>query len=113
MSVSSSTPPHLTRRSATKLLGGAVLSSLVTSPLTWAQQQTAAAQPTYTRLLSDEDLTFLEEMEHSACLFFSEQVDPSTGQVLDRATSKNPTGALDSRFVSSIAATGFGLTAWC
>jgi hypothetical protein len=114
MSASSSTPPHITRRSATKLLGGALLSSLVPSPLAWTQQQTAAAtQPAYTRLLSDEDLAFLEEMEHAACLFFSEQVDPSTGQVLDRATNKNTTGALDSRFVSSIAATGFGLTALC
>jgi len=52
-------------------------------------------------------------MEHAACLFFSEQVDPASGQVLDRAACKNPTGALDSHFVSSIAATGFGLTALC
>ena len=43
MSVSSSTPPHLTRRSATKLLGGALLSTLVHSPLTHAQQTEAPA----------------------------------------------------------------------
>ncbi len=114
MSVSSSTPPHITRRSATKLLGGALLSSLVTSPLAPAeQQQTATPQPAYTRLLSDEDIAFLDDLEHSACLFFSEQVDPSSGQVLDRAASKNTTGQLDPHFVSSIAATGFGLTAVC
>src|SRR5258708_18610877 len=112
MSVSSSTPPHSTRRSATKLLGGAFLSSLPTSPSAWTQQP-AAPSPTYTRLLSDEDLVFLEEMEHAACLYFSEQVDPSTGQVLDRAINKTSTGQLDSGFVSSIAATGFGLTALC
>src|SRR5882762_7302954 len=112
MSVSSSTPPHITRRSATKLLGGALLSSLATSPFAWTQQP-AAPTPTYTRLLSDEDLDFLEEMEHAACLYFSEQVDPSTGQVLDRATNKTSTGELDPHFVSSIAATGFGLTALC
>lgn len=112
MSASSSTPPQITRRSAAKLLGGALLSSAVSSPLTWGQQP-APAQPAYTRLLSDEDLQFLEELEHTACLFFTEQADPATGQVLDRAHCKNPTGALDSYFVSSIAATGFGLTALC
>ena len=112
MSVSSSTPPHITRRSATKLLGGTLLSRLAASPFAWAQQP-AAPSPTYTRLLSDEDLDFLEEMEHAACLYFSEQVDPSSGQVLDRAVNKTSTGELDSGFVSSIAATGFGLTALC
>jgi hypothetical protein len=112
MSASSSTPPHITRRNATKLLGGAVLSTLVPSPLIHAQQ-TTPTQPAYTRLLSDEDLVFLEEMEHAACLYFSEQVDPASGQVLDRAQNKNNTGGLDTRFVSSIAATGFGLTALC
>src|ERR1700704_4881856 len=112
MSVSSKTPRHITRRSATKLLGGTLLSSLVSSPLAWTQQP-AAPTPTYTRLLSDEDLVFLEEMEHAACLYFSEQVDPSNGQVLDRAINKTSTGELDSGFVSSIAATGFGLTALC
>ena len=112
MSVRTSTPPHITRRSATKLLGGALLSTVLPSPFTEAQQ-TAAAQAAYTRLLSDDDLVFLEEMEHAACLFFSEQVDPASGQVLDRANCKNTSGQLDSHFVSSIAATGFGLTALC
>src|SRR5258708_6159946 len=111
MSARSSTPSHITRRTATKLLGGTLLSTLV--PPLPAQTQQAAAQPAYTRLLSDEDLVFLEEMQHAACLYFSEQVDPATGQVLDRANCKNTTGALDNLFVSSIAATGFGLTAAC
>src|SRR5258705_13962022 len=112
MSVRSTHPPHITRRRATKILGGALLSSLPTSPFA-STQEPAAPSPTYTRLLSDEDLDSLEEIEHAACLFFSEQVDPSTGQVLDRAINKTATGELDSRFVSSIAATGFGLTALC
>jgi hypothetical protein len=112
MSERSSTPPHITRRSATKLLGGALLSSLVTSPLAGAQQA-EAPHPAFTRLLSDEDLAFLDDLEHAACLFFSEQADPSTGQVLDRANNKNVTGEFDAHFVSSIAATGFGLTALC
>ena len=112
MSARPTTPPHITRRNATRLLGGALISTLV--PSSPAQAQPAAAsQPTYSRLLSDDDLAFLEEMEHAACLFFCEQVDPASGQVLDRASNKNTTGQLDSHFVSSIAATGFGLTALC
>src|SRR5258707_15724279 len=101
MSVSSSTPPLITRRSVTRLLGGTLLSGLATPSLAWTQQP-AAPGPTYTRLLSDDDLDFLEEMEHAACLFFSEQANPSNGQVLDRATNKTSTGQLDSSFVSSI-----------
>jgi len=119
----------ITRRSATKLLGGALLSNLVASASALAQTPAAAARqapvlpagaPTapaapvpYHRLLSDEDLAFLDDMEHAACLFFFEQADPATGQVLDRATNKTSTGELDRHFASSIAATGFGLTALC
>lgn len=51
----------------------------------------------------------MEEIEHAAFLFFWEQVDPNTGQVKDRAFAAGN----DSRTVSSIAATGFGLTALC
>ena len=112
MTVRSPTPPQITRRSATRLLGGALFFSLASSSFA-RKQQPAAPSPTYTRLLSDDDLDFLEEMEHAACLYFSEQVDPASGQVLDRADCKNNTGQMDSRFVSSIAATGFGLTALC
>ena len=48
-----------------------------------------------------------------ACLYFTEQADPATGQVLDRAVNKTSTGEFDTHFASSIAATGFGLTALC
>ena len=51
----------------------------------------------------------MEEIEHAAFLFFWEQADPNTGQVKDRAFAAGN----DSRTVSSIAATGFGLTALC
>ncbi len=112
MNESSSTPPQLSRRNATKLLGGAILSTLLPSPLTEAQQ----TQPTptgLTRLLSDDDIAFLEDMEHSACLYFTEQADPGSGQVLDRAVNKTSTGDFDRHFTSSTAATGFGLSALC
>jgi hypothetical protein len=55
------------------------------------------------------DDQLLEEMEKAAFLFFWEQADPTTGQVKDRAFA---TGN-DTRTISSIASTGFGLTALC
>jgi len=55
------------------------------------------------------DDQLLEEIEKAGFLFFWEQADASTGQVRDRALA---TGN-DTRTVSSIAATGFGLTALC
>jgi hypothetical protein len=112
MSLSSSRSDNITRRSAVRLLGGAVLSS-VAAPAVALAQTSAPARPPSSRLLSELDLDFLEDMQHAACLYFIEQAEPSTGQVLDRATNKNTTGKLDTRFVASIAATGFGLTALC
>jgi hypothetical protein len=53
---------------------------------------------------------FLDQMEQAAFLFFWEQASPATGQVKDRAFA---TGINDTRTISSIAATGFGLTALC
>src|SRR4029077_20611398 len=55
------------------------------------------------------DDQLLEEIEKAAFLFFWEQADPTTGQVNDRALAAGN----DTRTVSSIAATGFGLTALC
>ncbi len=55
------------------------------------------------------DDQLLEEIEKASFLFFWEQADPTTGQVKDRALAAGN----DTRRVSSIAATGFGLTALC
>jgi hypothetical protein len=63
---------------------------------------------TSTPPLSDDQ--FLDQMEQAAFLFFWEQASATTGQVKDRAYA---TGINDTRTVSSIAATGFGLTALC
>ena len=49
----------------------------------------------------------LDEIERRACRFFYEMADPETGLVLDRA----PSNGSDQPGVSSIAATGFGLSA--
>jgi len=73
----------------------------------------AQAGPAPVRL-SNGETTFLEQMEHAGCLFFWEQADPASGQVLDRAGNKTSTGEFDkARTIASIAATGFGLTALC
>src|SRR5215467_7279421 len=56
------------------------------------------------------DDQLMEEIEKAAFLFFWEQADPNTGQVKDRALA---TGVNDTRTVSSVAATGFGLAAMC
>ncbi len=55
------------------------------------------------------DDQLMEEIEKAGFLFFWEQADPNTGQVKDRALAAGN----DTRTVSSIAATGFGLTALC
>ncbi|GAC1623617.1 MAG: glucoamylase family protein [Candidatus Acidiferrum sp.] len=58
---------------------------------------------------SGTDDQLLEEITRSGFEFFWEQADPTTGQVKDRALAAGN----DTRRVSSIASTGFGLTALC
>jgi hypothetical protein len=53
------------------------------------------------------DNQLLDDIERAGFLYFWEQADPTTGQVKDRALAN----CNDTRTVSSIAATGFGLTA--
>lgn len=62
--------------------------------------------PPHASLPDDE---FLDQVQRAAFLFFWEQASPTTGQVRDRALAAGG----DARRVSSIAATGFGLTALC
>jgi hypothetical protein len=74
------------------------------------QPQTAAspAKPA-NPALSPEDDQFLHEVENASFLFFWEQGSPNTGMVKDRCNvNANRQGD-----ASSIAATGFGLTALC
>lgn len=71
----------------------------------WASPLFSASEGPNT--LSDEDL--LEELERTAFEFFWNEADPQTGLVRDRANANG----VDARLTSSIAATGFGLTALC
>ncbi len=69
---------------------------------------TASAQnPAST--LKPEDDAFLDELERANVRFFWEQANPETGLVKDRAHVRTD----DYSIVSSIASTGFGLTALC
>jgi hypothetical protein len=60
-------------------------------------------------VLSEEDDQFLNDVEKANFLFFWEQGNPKTGMVKDRCNIQNSNQAV----ASSIAATGFGLTALC
>ena len=57
----------------------------------------------------DRDAELLDELERRSFQFFWTETDPATGQVKDRALAAGG----DTRKMSSVAATGFGLTALC
>ena len=57
--------------------------------------------------VSDDE--FMDQIQRAIFQFFWEQASPATGQVKDRALAAGN----DTRTISSIAATGFGLTALC
>ncbi len=59
--------------------------------------------------LAPEDDAFLNELEHANFQYFWEQASSETGLVRDRANVRKP----GENTLSSIAATGFGLTAIC
>ena len=61
--------------------------------------------PSYQIAPSDDK--FLDDLERASFLFFWEQTDSETGQIKDRSFSN---GTEDNRPISSIAATGFGLS---
>ncbi len=106
------------RREVLWWLGGSAAGALAGEPFGWGQRTKArrkgtAPKPTPKPLLTAADVAFLDDMERRGCLYFLEQADPENGQVLDRARAAGLEGALDPRRLSSIAATGFGLTALC
>jgi hypothetical protein len=61
--------------------------------------------------LSRPDDAFLDDLEWRAVRYFVEQTDERTGLTLDRASVDGLARA--ERAPSSVAATGFALTAWC
>jgi len=75
------------------LIGATRSHSFTTEPANFAPQQER----------------MLDDLERRAVRYFHEQADPATGLVRDRARMNGP----EARRVSSIAATGFGLSALC
>ncbi len=88
----------------------ALIKLLATAPL--AAAWPAHARPSHSPRLSAADEALLDDIQRRGCLFFAEQASPHTGQVLDRAKAQTD-GALDSRRMATIAATGFGLSTLC
>jgi hypothetical protein len=100
---------RLSRRAMLRLMSAATASAAVPA----FGMQTAGAGLSGSGLSAADD-SFLDDMERRAALFFYEQADGASGQVLDRAYWDNTDGKMRSvRPLSSIAATGFGLTTLC
>lgn len=95
----------LTRRELLKLFKASALAA----PLAWlptcSPQKVSNSSPTSEQ--TDEQI--LDEIQRAAFDFFWNEAAPTTGQVKDRALANGN----DTRTVSSIAATGFGLSALC
>ena len=77
-----------------------------------SRPSTSAAGAAAVSGLSAEDDQFLNDVEAASFLFFWEQGNPKTGMVKDRCNVHN-VDKNDQKVASSIAATGFGLTALC
>ena len=99
---------RLTRRELLKYSGRAALACpALNLAVAMGSCSGKSSTPSNPPPLSDD--AFLDEIERAVFRFFWEQASPMTGQIKDRAVA---TGN-DNRTVSSIAATGFGLTALC
>ena len=84
------------------------LKLLAREPITGLPQKLFSFDPSLYRFTDDED-AFLDEVQQRSFLYFWEQANPKTGQIEDRGSADG--GPL--RNASSVAATGFGLTALC
>ncbi len=62
---------------------------------------------------SPRDEAFLEDLERRSFQYFWDQASPATGLVLDRTRTDGAASDEEHRYIASIAATGFGLTATC
>jgi len=86
------------------------LNAWLNLPLSKKEGQSAAlAGAAPPSLITAEDDQFLNDVEAASFLFFWEQGSPKTGMVKDRCNVHNN----NQNVASSIAATGFGLTALC
>jgi hypothetical protein len=106
-------PNPLTRRQALRQILAASLASPFVARLPGLRPEilpsSSIATSSTMPILSTEDDQFLNDVEKASFQFFWEQGNPKTGMVKDRCNLHLP----DRKEASSIAATGFGLTALC
>lgn len=62
--------------------------------------------------LTPQDLAFLDDLSRRSFRYFKEHTDPGTGLARDRARTDGSSHGEQQDKIASIAATGFGLTAW-
>ena len=74
-----------------------------------AQRSTA---PSASYRLTSQDEAFLEDLSRRSFRYFQEHTDPGTGLARDRARTDGSSHGEEQDKIASIAATGFGLTAW-
>jgi hypothetical protein len=104
------------RQMLRQILGSGLGLRLLGSPLLELSPTLSLAQASSTPnsfnmpTLSAEDDKFLNDIQTANFLFFWEQGSPNTGMIKDRCNVHNTN---DQTVASSIAATGFGLTALC
>jgi hypothetical protein len=79
-------------------------------PLPLRSVDVASAQQ---RHFSAREISFLEDLERRSSQYFWDEASPITGLVLDRTKTDGTPADEDHRYIASIAATGFGLTAIC
>jgi hypothetical protein len=83
--------------------------SPVVALVAWLAIAAAGVSAAVPAPLAPADATFLDDLERRAVRFFVEHTDRENGLTRDRA----PTDGTLSHAPSSVAATGFALTAWC
>jgi len=88
-----------------------LLSTMSPQPSLAVAQHRASGATAYR--LSAQDQAFLEDLSRRSFRFFWENADPDTGLVRDRARTDGSPHEAKYRYISSIASTGFGLTALC
>lgn len=99
------TQPQLTRRVLLRLCKAGMLAA----PAAWLPACTRGKTLKSSSLYPGTDEQLLDEVERASFDFFWREAGASTGQVKDRALANGH----DTRALSSIAATGFGLAAMC
>src|SRR5947207_15654238 len=100
---------RLSRRDIMKICGTSVLASRLAALSACGQRAVNSFVELAGAPYEGTDEQLLDEIQRAAFHFFWNEVSEKTGQVKDRALANGN----DSRKMSSIAATGFGLTSLC